>query len=430
MEPIKYFAYGSNMLRERLLARKVGLLDSGHPTCVEGYKLLFNKKSDDGSSKANLVAESGAKCWGVLFSVDINSLADLDEAEGAPGHYRQETISVKIAGVEQTAMTYLAQSDKILTVPDRPYDWYIALILAGAKSHADMPLEWITKLRRIGQSKPDTKTPARKTFTEAVAQLKEAGYDRWQDLLDVKPDYRLAIGYGSAWHLLRFLGWQRDRFNKQLTDELGATHITWLDFPGYTGNQPYPSGMPIRDGEWKRINFIDDDEVQQAYNKFWPGRGEQQNWDAVGKAVIEGREEWLLVEAKAHPAEISSSGTTASEDGGRPKIRAAFNETLRSLGYDSAAASALAEKWLSGHYQHANRLATLHFFTKREIPAHLVFLYFCGDQHPDNKFCPSNAGEWQPTLDGIEKCLGLKRNTMLEHRVHNIFMDVDRSEQL
>ena len=186
MPTLNYFAYGSNMLRERLLARRVVLLDNGKPACANGYKLVFNKKSDDGSAKANLVAEQGAKCWGILFSVDAKSLTELDEAEGAPGHYRQENISITVSNVTQTVMTYLAQPIKVMPAPGRPYDWYLALILAGAKACADMPSEWISHLRKVRQSTPDIKTPARKTFTEAVTQLKTAGYINWQDLL--KPE--------------------------------------------------------------------------------------------------------------------------------------------------------------------------------------------------------------------------------------------------
>ena len=109
-------------------------------------------------------------------------------------------------------------------------------------------------------------------------------------------------------------------------------------------------------------------------------------------------------------------------------IRAAFKETLVALGYDDATASTLAEQWLSGHYQHANRLATLHFFTTQGIPARLIFLYFCGDQHRDNKFCPTNAEEWQPTLEKIDKSLGLNHGSALEKRLHSIFINLDRSQ--
>ena len=183
MNSIAYFAYGSNMLRARLLDRGVLLLDEGQPAQVKDYNLVFNKKSDDGSSKANLMPAPGATSWGVLFSVSSKSLAGLDSAEGAPVHYRRETVTVCTEQGERQAMTYLAQPDKVLPVPDRPWDWYLALILAGGKSYPDIPSDWIKKLRQIGQAKPYIKQPPSKSFTEAVAQLKAAGHARWQDLL-------------------------------------------------------------------------------------------------------------------------------------------------------------------------------------------------------------------------------------------------------
>jgi hypothetical protein len=243
--------------------------------------------------------------------------------------------------------------------------------------------------------------------------------------LPPNPDFRLAIGYGSAWHLLRCLGWQRERFNALIASKFGAKNVRWLDFPGYTRNQCYPSSAPIRDGEWKRLDFMEDEQVREAYEGFWPARGEQQNWDAIGGATIDRNEEWLLVEAKAHKAEIGFHGTTASEAGGRPQIRAAFRETLEALGYGAAEASRRAEDWLNGCYQYANRLATLHFLMKQGIQARLIFLYFCGDKRADGKAGPANANEWQASLDMIYDNLGLEGASALEERVHTIFLNVD-----
>ena len=236
---------------------------------------------------------------------------------------------------------------------------------------------------------------------------------------------RLALGHGSAWHLLRCLGWHREVFSAQIAREVGASSISWLDFPATGRNQTYLSGLPIRDGEWKGMAFLADQKTESAYSKFWPSRGEQQNWDAIGKAMIDGQEEWLLIEAKAHDAEIRSIGTKASESGGRPKIRAAFISTLEALGYTSEAASTWAEKWLTGDYQNANRLATLHFFTQQGIAARLIYIYFCGDQHPGGKLCPATPAEWQPTLDRIRCGLGLQRSSILESRVHCVFVNVN-----
>jgi hypothetical protein len=183
--------------------------------------------------------------------------------------------------------------------------------------------------------------------------------------------------------------------------------------------------MPVRDGEWERIGFVADETVQHEYDRFWPRGHAQQNWDAVGKAVVGGADEWLLVEAKAYPGEVRCFGTKAAETGGRPMIRAAFEDTLKALGCADADASVRAEVWLSGWYQHANRLATLWFLTKHKIPARLIFLYFCGDSQPGGKSRPPGPTEWQPTLKKIYNSLGLKGNTVLETRVHNIFVDIN-----
>lgn len=55
---MKYFAYGSNMLTERLRAR----CPSAHPIgtgIAMGFRLNFSKRGEDGSGKAMLTKQSG-----------------------------------------------------------------------------------------------------------------------------------------------------------------------------------------------------------------------------------------------------------------------------------------------------------------------------------------------------------------------------------
>lgn len=234
------------------------------------------------------------------------------------------------------------------------------------------------------------------------------------------PDNRLQLGYGSAWHLLRCLGWQRNRFTSHVAKSIGVTSIDWLDFP-LGGKDVYPSGMPIRDSEWERINFASET-LRDNYD--WPRRGNQQTWDAVGYTT-DTNAELILVEAKGHPTEISFSGTTADENGGRPVIRERFRQTLLACGFTDEVANIQAENWLTGCYQYANRIATLHFFHTNNIPARLVFLYFCGDQHPSGKFCPQSASEWAESLNQVKQRLGLTGKSDLESRIHNVFVDVN-----
>jgi len=164
------------------LDRCVVLLDEGQAAKIRDYALAFNKRSKDGSSKANLMPETGATSWGVLFTVDGSSLEGLNNAEGAPNHYRSERVIVESLNGKCDAMVYFAQPDKLLTTPDSPWDWYLALILAGAKACPDIPLEWLKNIRQIGNSKISYGKPP-KEFAEAVTQLRAAGYDRWQELL-------------------------------------------------------------------------------------------------------------------------------------------------------------------------------------------------------------------------------------------------------
>ena len=44
------------------------------------------------------------------------------------------------------------------------------------------------------------------------------------------PDNRLQLGYGSAWHVLRCLGWRRDQFTNHVAQSIGLPSIDWLDF--------------------------------------------------------------------------------------------------------------------------------------------------------------------------------------------------------
>lgn len=76
---IRYFAYGSNMLPQRLQrrctsARKCGL------AMLPGYDLSFCKISKDGSGKATLLPSSRleAKVYGVIFHLASDDLPNLD----------------------------------------------------------------------------------------------------------------------------------------------------------------------------------------------------------------------------------------------------------------------------------------------------------------------------------------------------------------
>jgi len=248
---------------------------------------------------------------------------------------------------------------------------------------------------------------------------------------DRGPDPRFGHGYGSAWHLLRCLGWHRDSFSRNVARQIGADSVIWRDFPFASSGWRYSSGAPIRDAEWTRLNFIHDAGVQRAYDAFWPTRGSQQAWDAIGVARHQGSDEVLLVEAKAHIGEIADAACGAAEQGGRPQIRQAFVSTLKALGYGDDAAKEVANTWLTRYYQTANRIATLHFLNGAGVKTRLVFLYFCGDRHPSGVTGPVDESGWAAALGRVKNTLGLDAPALPGHnelaqRIHNVFIDVDK----
>ena len=102
--------------------------------------------------------------------------------------------------------------------------------------------------------------------------------------------------------------------------------------------------------------------------------------------------EHLLVEAKAHVEELRSA-CGAKEEGGLDMIRDALTATIAANGFQVP-----VERWLRLLYQYANRLAHLHFLLQHDVPARLIFIYFCGDDWGSKRLptgrppsCPSEV---------------------------------------
>ena len=46
------------------------------------YRFPFNKRKGDGPIYANIVQQSGAEVWGVIYRCSPNAMAELDKSEG------------------------------------------------------------------------------------------------------------------------------------------------------------------------------------------------------------------------------------------------------------------------------------------------------------------------------------------------------------
>lgn len=137
---------------------------------------------------------------------------------------------------------------------------------------------------------------------------------------------------------------------------------------------------------------------------FWPTGGPQ--WDALG---ITDRGDALLIEAKAHIAEMLSPATQASP-ASRSRIEAALAETVQALGATPKA------DWCETFFQLANRFAHLHFLRSRGVSAWLVLVNFVGDEDMDG---PSTAAEWEAAYQVALHVMGLPaRHKLSRYVVH------------
>lgn len=172
MRQVLYFAYGSNMMTARLQARCPSARPAG-VAFAENHRLTFWKKGRDGSGKGHLAASPGLAQPGVLFTLSPDDLIVLDGFEGAGrGYRRADDFAIRLKDTREItqAATYIATDlDETL----RPYDWYLALILAGAREHAfDEEI-----IRQLGASAcredPDEERASR---NEALGLLRSQGY--------------------------------------------------------------------------------------------------------------------------------------------------------------------------------------------------------------------------------------------------------------
>jgi gamma-glutamylcyclotransferase len=149
-----YFAYGSNMSLARLRAR-IPEAQSLGAARLPGHGLRIDKLGRDRSAKANLVIAAGEEVWGVLYRMPHEGFARLDRHEG--GYVRFEADVEDAAGALRRALSY--RSERRADDP-RPFAWYRAHMLAGAREHG-LPEAWIQRLEAIAV-RPDPATGDRR----------------------------------------------------------------------------------------------------------------------------------------------------------------------------------------------------------------------------------------------------------------------------
>ena len=213
---------------------------------------------------------------------------------------------------------------------------------------------------------------------------------------------KMALGYGSEFHLLRWPGRHRRRFT-ELVCGTRWKNIEWLDFSS--------ADEVIPDEELLGINFLKGEDFKKVEREFfngefaWPRVADRHlmNWDAVG---IADDGTYVLCEAKAHVEEIERKKCGAGEKSAG-KIRKALKLPITYFG-----SSASVDNWFGSYYQLANRLNTIALLERCGIKAVLAYILFIGDCFPGKSrfVCPKDPSGWRGILDDEYLSLGLSAN--------------------
>ena len=171
-----YFAYGSNMLPARLVGRCPSAKFVGLGV-ARARRLEFSKASNDGSGKSTLVAAPDSAVPGVIFEIELSERQLLDQHEGVGFGYRRDD-AFAVEGSPSLTSSYLGTAlDETL----RPYDWYLATVIAGAEHHG-LDAEHIAALRRI-LFLDDTELD-RRTRVAAIKAMRDHGVEDYRKLLE------------------------------------------------------------------------------------------------------------------------------------------------------------------------------------------------------------------------------------------------------
>ena len=146
------FSYGSNLLFERIQDR-VKSVQNVMKYQLDGYRLLFNKASEDGSVKANIeeTSNSGDFVLGMIHMIKYKEKPILDKYETLGHGYQLICFRLLIRDEIKTVHTYIANEERFTRI-GKPYRWYLDLIIAGAKQNR-FPNRYITELLSIETEK-------------------------------------------------------------------------------------------------------------------------------------------------------------------------------------------------------------------------------------------------------------------------------------
>lgn len=217
----------------------------------------------------------------------------------------------------------------------------------------------------------------------------------------------MALGYGSEYQMLRYLGHHRMYLDSKIKETTkNSSAIEWWDYP-------VDLKRDSLDGEWQGVDFLEKHpeyyRICTEWQNFWPKRG--QSWDGIFQqdGVI------YVVEAKAHIKEMEQRCQAGIES--REIIRSAFE----CVTHDKDK----ADLWLeSKHYQLANRIAFVHFLNSMGVKTKLCYLFFLNGYSVNASKNVTSKKEFEMAFE--EECTALHLNDAERSLIIRVYVDAKK----
>ena len=149
-----YFIYGSNLLKFQLENRLNDLSEiylQKERCSLKGFKFIYNKKSIDGSSKANIFETPNGIVKGVAILIQESKLDEFIKM-WEPGYEKLEVIISTENNLDKNEelsfKAYTCFSTKIISLP--PSSNYVSKIIEGANENG-LPTEYINKYLKYNE---------------------------------------------------------------------------------------------------------------------------------------------------------------------------------------------------------------------------------------------------------------------------------------
>ena len=129
---IWYFAYGSNLSKQRMLQR-TGAIPGSRQVFLKDYRLAFNAHVGQ-EFYANIVPSIGDVVRGVAYQCNPAAITALDHYEGVTrGCYRRATVEVEVEDGERIRAEVYIAGENYVSENGRPTAFYLGLIITGAE---------------------------------------------------------------------------------------------------------------------------------------------------------------------------------------------------------------------------------------------------------------------------------------------------------